>query len=322
MKRPSLAPLAFVLIAFGLAACSGGGKRSETARTPSAGAKSPQADQSGPARYKIGNPYTVAGKRYYPKERFDFLETGRASWYGPNFHGRKTANGETYDQRALTAAHPTLQLPSIIRVTNVGNGKSVVLRVNDRGPYHGDRVLDVSEAGAEALQFKRYGTALVRIEVMSGPSREAARLARSGASVATLEGVRASAADPAEDVVIATAAPPRSRPSRPPARSPAPSPRRVELASIGAEVNVDQAGGVVDGLAYVQAGAFSKIDNARKLAARLKRIGPSRIQPSYVNDRRIYRVQLGPYDTVTSAELALERATAAGVDGAHLVVTQ
>lgn len=85
--------------------------------------------------YKVGNPYTVMGQSYTPREDYGYVETGMASWYGDDFHNKRTANGETYDMRAVTAAHRTLPLPSIVRVTNLENGRSIIARVNDRGPY-------------------------------------------------------------------------------------------------------------------------------------------------------------------------------------------
>lgn len=130
--------------------------------------------------FKVGTPYKVAGKMYYPKEEYDLAETGIASWYGPNFHGKPTANGETFDKRELTAAHRTLQMPSLIRVTNLENGRSLVLRVNDRGPFKRGRILDVSERGAELLGFKSKGTAKVRVEVLKEESMQVAALAKQG----------------------------------------------------------------------------------------------------------------------------------------------
>ena len=118
----------------------------------------------GGGHYKIGKPYKVRGVWYHPKEEPGYDRTGRASWYGPNFHGRKTANGEVFDQNHLSAAHTTFPLPSYARVTNVANGKSVIVRVNDRGPYSHKRIIDVSKKAAEVLGFKQQGTADVRVE--------------------------------------------------------------------------------------------------------------------------------------------------------------
>jgi rare lipoprotein A len=119
----------------------------------------------GGGRYQVGKPYSIAGKTYVPREmNGNYSAVGMASWYGDAFHGRKTANGEIYDKNSITAAHPTMPLPSYARVTNVNNGRSIVVRVNDRGPYHGGRVLDVSQKVAESLEFKHLGTAKLRIE--------------------------------------------------------------------------------------------------------------------------------------------------------------
>ncbi|WP_279604350.1 septal ring lytic transglycosylase RlpA family protein [Methylobacterium sp. J-070] len=119
----------------------------------------------GGGRRYTGKPYVVAGQTYVPKENpSGYVREGLASWYGSAFHGRMTANGEVFDRHSIAAAHPTLPLPSYARVTNLDNGYSMVVRVNDRGPYHAGRVMDVSEEAAEALGFHRQGTARVRVE--------------------------------------------------------------------------------------------------------------------------------------------------------------
>src|SRR5256885_9659733 len=118
----------------------------------------------GGGTYRVGKPYTVAGRVYVPEEDTDYRAEGMASWYGDDFHGRLTANGEVFDMASLTAAHPTLPIPSYARVTNVRNGKSLIVRVNDRGPYHGNRLIDVSNKAAELLEFKGNGIAKVRVE--------------------------------------------------------------------------------------------------------------------------------------------------------------
>ena len=123
----------------------------------------------GGGQYLVGHPYTVAGHRYYPAEDPSYSAVGMASWYGAAFHGRRTANGEVYDMASLSAAHPTMPLPSYARVTNLGNGYSVIVRVNDRGPYHGGRVMDVSSRVAEVLDMKAMGTARVKVEYV-GPA--------------------------------------------------------------------------------------------------------------------------------------------------------
>lgn len=124
----------------------------------------------GGGRELIGRPYVVAGRTYVPKDSRGYVREGLASWYGTAFHGRLTANGEIFDQYSIVAAHPTMPLPSYARVTNVKNSRSMIVRVNDRGPYHADRIMDVSERVAEALEFKRAGTARVRVEYIGKAS--------------------------------------------------------------------------------------------------------------------------------------------------------
>src|SRR5277367_4136126 len=118
----------------------------------------------GGGTYRIGKPYTVGGRVYVPEEDVNYRAEGLASWYGDDFHGRLTANGEVFDMGSLSAAHPTLPMPCYARVTNLNNGKSLIVRVNDRGPYHGNRLIDVSHKAAELLDFKGNGVARVRVE--------------------------------------------------------------------------------------------------------------------------------------------------------------
>jgi rare lipoprotein A len=117
--------------------------------------------------FKLGDPYLAGGKWYYPVNDRSYDQVGMASWYGDFFHGRKTANGEVYDMNALSAAHPTLPMPTYATVTNLANNRTVVVRINDRGPYHGDRIIDLSHKAAELLGFYGHGTAPVRVRYHS-----------------------------------------------------------------------------------------------------------------------------------------------------------
>lgn len=117
--------------------------------------------------YRIGSPYMAGGRMYVPQEDPNYRAEGLASWYGDDFHGRETANGEIFDMHSISAAHPTLPLPSYVRVTNLGNGRSLIVRVNDRGPYHTDRVIDLSAKAARLLDFHGDGVARVRVEYIS-----------------------------------------------------------------------------------------------------------------------------------------------------------
>lgn len=124
--------------------------------------------------YKVGNPYKVGGVWYYPAVDPGYDETGVASWYGPKFHGKRTANGEMFDQHAITAAHKTLPLPSWVEVTNLKNNKTLIVRVNDRGPYAHNRILDLSRAAANELGFLNAGTTPVRVRVVAPRTVEVA----------------------------------------------------------------------------------------------------------------------------------------------------
>jgi rare lipoprotein A len=122
--------------------------------------------------YRVGKPYAVGGRLYTPEENGRYRSEGLASWYGDDFHGRLTANGEIYDMGAISAAHPTLPMPSYVRVTNLSTNKSLVVRVNDRGPYHANREIDVSAKAAELLGFRQTGTARVRVEYVGAAPLE------------------------------------------------------------------------------------------------------------------------------------------------------
>ena len=146
-----------------LAACSSG---------PRPGGSAGDAQVTPAVRgYKVGKPYQIKGKWYYPEVDYSYVEDGIASWYGPGFHGKQTANGETYDMNDLTAAHRTLPMPCVVRVTNLENGRSLKLRVNDRGPFARERIIDVSRRASQLLGFHLQGTTPVRVEVVEDESR-------------------------------------------------------------------------------------------------------------------------------------------------------
>lgn len=247
--------------------------------------------------YKVGAPYWVDGVRYHPEEDFAYDQTGIASWYGPAFHGEVTANGEIFDQEALTAAHPTLAMPSLVRVSNLENGRSVVVRVNDRGPFRRGRIIDVSRQTARLLDFEDRGTAKVRVTVLGAESRRLKRetLARAG-------GPQVASAEP----------------------TPAAVPAQISPASLGGQEaqwrQLVTVGPVTPSAIYVQAGAFTVYDNAERLRAELDRLGPAAVTPAMVDGRRFYRVRLGPVDAVARADALLANVIAAGYPQAGIVV--
>jgi rare lipoprotein A len=188
----------------------------------------------GGGQYLIGHPYTIAGRTYYPGENSAYSAVGMASWYGDAFHGRRTANGEVYDMRSFTAAHPTMPLPSYARVTNLANGYSIIVRVNDRGPYHGGRVMDVSSRVADVLDFKGAGTAKVKVEYIgraplegSDDSTLLATLRAGREPVMVASRAPAEASEPTAEPTLATIAPNRKLLKAPP-----PPPRPFDLGAI------------------------------------------------------------------------------------------
>jgi rare lipoprotein A len=166
----------------------------------------------GGGTYRVGKPYMVAGKVYVPEEDVNYQAEGLASWYGDDFHGRLTANGEVFDMSSLTAAHPTLPMPCYARVTNLSNGKSLIVRVNDRGPYHGNRLIDVSNKAAELLEFKGNGVAKVRVEYVGraplegSDDRQLLATLRTGVPAPTPSMVRVASARPFVPEVSSTRA--------------------------------------------------------------------------------------------------------------------
>jgi rare lipoprotein A len=126
----------------------------------------------GGGREMVGRPYTIAGRTYTPRRDDNYSREGLASWYGPGFHGRQTANGEVFDKYAVSAAHPTLPIPSYVRVTNLSNSRSLIVRVNDRGPFHGNRIIDVSKTVADALDFRSNGVARVKVDYVAPASTD------------------------------------------------------------------------------------------------------------------------------------------------------
>jgi rare lipoprotein A len=193
--------------AFLVAACSSSPIPSLTSRDDYGVAPSPRVAvgenlPKGGGKYLVGDPYEVAGHTYRPHEVHRYSAKGLASWYGDDFHGRRTANGEVFDMADLTAAHPTLPLPSYVRVTNLDNGRSMVVRVNDRGPFKSDRLIDVSAKVAALLDFKRKGTARVQVDYV-GPARMDGHDKRM-----LLASYRSPGKPAADDRLFASAAPP------------------------------------------------------------------------------------------------------------------
>lgn len=275
--------------------------------------------------YRVGNPYQIGGVWYYPREQPDYDETGIASWYGPNFYGNLTADGELFTAQDLTAAHRTLPLPVNVRVTNLENGRSVVLRVNDRGPFAQGRIIDVSERAARLLGFYDQGTAKVRVQYLARADLPGGQPQPFGAGTPA-EVQTAVAAAPTPTVESETLAPPPGANQAPPkhvASLPQPSPPAQPATADTGELPTGQVSRVavppVTRL-YVQLGAFSDYRNAARLAARFgSEVKISAIQR---NRQTLYRVRSGPYDATEDADAALTRILNLGGSDAQIVVDQ
>jgi rare lipoprotein A len=265
------------------------------------------------APYKVGQPYQIDGVWYYPAVNYDYDETGVASWYGPGFSGRSTASGETYDENALTAAHKTLPLPTLVRVTNLENGRQIQIRINDRGPYVNNRIIDLSRRAAQLLGMEQQGTAKVRVQVMADESRQLALAAGAGQ-------------DAVAPRPVAVPAPKVTTEALPGSTAPAPAPATQPKPVVMANVPVPQPSPVVvqqpvrPTNLFIQAGAFLQVQNADRLRARLSGVGAARVVPVQLGAQRFYRVRLGPIATVEQADAMLNQVIAMGNKDARLVV--
>jgi rare lipoprotein A len=320
--------LAAVLIMAGLGGCA---SHHHAAGSSAASAR---------GMYKIGAPYTIDGVTYTPQEEFDHVETGVASWYGPGFHGKYTANGEVFDQAEHTAAHRTLQMPSVVRVTNLETGQSTIVRVNDRGPYARNRVLDLSRAAAEELGMMRNGTARVRIDQLHMESEAVKEIAVNGGGAAeqqlALAKYAAGRRGPPAVTATAQATPPTQQPqSTPPtqAATPAAPPRSPAVATLQASGEAGPGSPTIASLAngttpaafhpgggfYVQTGAFSTMTNAEHQRDQISSYGTIEITPVQAAGREVYRVRLGPYTTSDAAGIVADRLKRSGYGDARVV---
>lgn len=243
---------------------------------------------------KVGNPYRVGNRTYRPQRDDRYDRVGIASWYGPNFHGRPTANGEVFDQYAMTAAHTTLPIPSIAEVTNLENGRSVIVRVNDRGPFVDDRIIDMSRAAATELGYIGTGLARVRVRYL-GPAHPDAP--PPGLNVRAVDVPGAPAEEP-EPVQVAEIVPaPAETPAEPPSWTPPAAARGVTL----------------------QLGAFTDAGNADRLARRVSGAGEVWVEPGQSDEGPVFRVFFGRWDDRSGALAARSSLADWGVFGARIV---
>ncbi len=253
--------------------------------------------------YKIGTPYKINGKWYYPAVDYDYEEIGIASWYGPGFHGKKTANGEIFDQNKISAAHRTLPMPSVVRVTNLDNGKVLPkVRVNDRGPFAGNRIIDLSKKAAQELGFVNTGIAKVKVEILENESREHA-LVNSGNKIAKVESAeikeikKTEIANNFEKQKII---------------------KKEKQKSQNEDFN-EQNSILSDKKLAIQVGAFTDHRNAKSLTQKLSEF-QAYIERTFVNNKYLYRVRIGPIESLNLAENIKKKLFELGYTASHLIV--
>ena len=275
------------------------------------GAKGP--DSKG--NYKVGNPYEINGIWYYPKVDYDYVETGIASWYGPKFQNKKTANGEIFDMNIISAAHRTLPMPSLVRVTNLNTGRAIKVRINDRGPFARNRIIDLSRRAAQLLGFERKGTAPVRVEILAKESRDLAARARKLSNADGINDPKMPDSAPIVSVKSSKlAAPGEAEAVKPPSEN-----LKVVSVAKASGRTTDQSQLVVTQVdqqvtiqpvrgnpkIFVQAGAFTQFQNAHQVRAVLKQLGPTKITQVDIDKGPLFRVRIGPLGNVEAADQML-----------------
>ncbi|MFN0194630.1 MAG: septal ring lytic transglycosylase RlpA family protein [Aestuariivirga sp.] len=294
-----------------LAGCSSKKSSKQSKLDPFAGVGSPYYKGKGPipvggGRRHVGKPYQVAGRWFTPKEQPGYDKEGPASWYGEAFHRRMTSNGEYFDMNQLTAAHPTLPIPSYAKVTNLANGQQVIVRINDRGPFVGPRIIDLSKRVAEVLDFKRKGKTPVRVQYI-GPAplndRDASHLIAMNRELERGTPLRRmiAAADGRSFGEPTVAVAERQKPR--------PIPQETQIAEYDS------------GVYFVQVGSFAEPANAMMVQGQLESIGPVQVTELLSDDGAIFRVRVGPIGDEEQAQQALAAVIDRGHADAHLVAS-
>ncbi|MBT6416348.1 MAG: septal ring lytic transglycosylase RlpA family protein [Candidatus Puniceispirillum sp.] len=268
-------------------------------------------------RYKVGNPYQVAGIWYYPDRDLAYDETGIGSWYGDEFAGKLTANGEIFDPRKITAAHKTLPMPSVVRVTNLDNGKSLVVRINDRGPFVAGRIIDLSRASAKLIGYKKNGLARVRVQLLAEQSLRLEQLAKVGKFPEL--------ADSPEDMpqTDAVTQPKVSLTTRSNSNKTKPAnvvqQSAIELLANARVGEVIEVAPITTNI-WVQVGAFHTKSNATSVLTKVSAVGDGVVSSVDKAGQTLYRVRLGPISEVKLADKLLDGVVNMGFTGARIIV--
>lgn len=269
--------------------------------------------------YKIGNPYQVGGVWYYPERDLAYDETGIGSWYGDEFAGRLTANGEIFDPDMVTAAHKTLPMPSVVRVTNLDNGKSLVVRINDRGPFVAGRIIDLSREAARLIGYRDQGIARVRVQVLAEQTLRLEKLAKDGNFTEITGDVSAmptvAAVEQPEVSMTATSSSGETVDSDV-------EDDNVSALELLARSRVGEVITVapIETQIWVQVGAFYAEANASNVLAKVEIVGAGQVSPVDVSGQTLHRVRIGPLSSVEAADRALDGVIGLGFSGARIVV--
>ena len=269
--------------------------------------------------YKIGNPYQVGGVWYYPERALAYDETGIGSWYGDEFAGRLTANGEIFDPDMVTAAHKTLPMPSVVRVTNLDNGKSLVVRINDRGPFVAGRIIDLSREAARLIGYRDQGIARVRVQVLAEQTLRLEKLAKDGNFTEITGDVSAmptvAAVEQPEVSMTATSSSGKTVDSDV-------EDDNVSALELLARSRVGEVITVapIETQIWVQVGAFYAEANASNVLAKVEIVGAGQVSPVDVSGQTLHRVRIGPLSSVEAADRALDGVIGLGFSGARIVV--
>ena len=269
-------------------------------------------------RYKVGNPYKVAGVWYYPERDLTYDDTGIGSWYGNEFAGKLTANGEIFDPELVTAAHKTLPMPSVVRVTNLDNGKSLVVRINDRGPFVAGRIIDLSREAARRIGYKDNGLARVRVQLLAEQSLRLEKLAKNG-EFPSVDGAPSIAMPEVEAVVKPKVNITAKSNTGRSAYSSTNGQSALDLLSQSRVGEVITMPPVITEI-WVQVGAFHSESSASAVLAQLETMGNGEISSLLKAGQTLHRVRLGPVQTVSEADKLLNGVMNKGFSGARIVV--
>ena len=315
MRKLLSVSCALLVVGLAISGCSLRKSTHSASNDPFAGKGSPYYKGKGKipmggGHYQLGDPYQVAGRWFTPKEQPNYDKKGLASWYGEAFNRRMTSNGEWFDMDQLTAAHPTLPLPSYAEVTNMNTGAKIIVRVNDRGPFVGTRIMDLSKRAAIALGYKQMGTAPVRVRYI-GPAplndngthlMAMNRELKHGTPLRQMIAAASGGAGQDYQVAQAETAQPVEYASEPDQQFEQNPPAAIHY--------------------FVQAGIFADPDNAERLRQEFINIGPVQVAELMGSDGPVYRMRVGPFDNLDDAQVALNQVHGYGLPDAQLLQSQ